>query len=104
MVLPWFLREQPWGQPCRMQCTSKSDRQVQGTLLYVAHSSLHAIFLYEGCKFECTLDCPAMTQGASLTLGLTISRSPKENRWSSGPHCLHNSRKIDTIVRNVSAL
>ena len=25
---PWFLREQPWGQPCKMQSISKSTRQM----------------------------------------------------------------------------
>ena len=41
---------------------------------------------------------PAMTQEASLTLGLTISRSPRENRWSSGLHCLHNSKMFRVMV------
>ena len=73
-------------------------------LNYADHSDLHANFLSERCLSTNTLIRPAMTQGASLTLGLTISRSPKENRWSSGPHCLHSSRKIEIIVSNVSAL
>ena len=48
--------------------------------------------------------CPTMTQGASLTLELMISRSPRENQWSFDPHCLHNSKIFSLVKCSDSAL